>query len=188
MTCGQIRIAMWLARGMEEPFLKFGLSRIGPDSLRQLLDVTVAFLEVMVMVQAMCVGVLMDFLLHVSKHVISGFLAIEIAHDEFVQCILPVGRGPVSLLREINIHSFFPCDFDVSAENLIEVVKGFGPSPILFLAGSFELCESVGEEEPDDIASRVWNDFRSTLLAVCPGLLKMDLVAMFLLIVPSFST
>ena len=130
---------------------------------------------------------ILDFLIHASKHVISGFLAIEVAHDEFVQRILPVGHGPVSLLREINLYSFFPCDFDVSAENLIEVVEGFGPSPILFLASIIELRESVGEEELYAIASRVQHDFGATLLAVRLGLLKTDLVLMFLLGVSSFS-
>ena len=109
----------------------------------------------------------MDFLLHVSKYVISGFLAIEIAYGEFFQCALSVGCGPVSFLREINLHSFFPCNFDVSTENLIKAVEGFGPGSILFLAGSIELCESVGEEELDAIASRVRYDFEVTLLAVC---------------------
>ena len=55
VTCGQKCITMWLTKGMKEPLLKFGLGRIRPDSLRQLLDVAVVFLEAIVMVQARCV-------------------------------------------------------------------------------------------------------------------------------------
>ena len=97
-----------------------------------------------------------------------------------------MGNGLVGLLMIVILGGLFPCHLDVSTENLSELVKLFGSSSILFLAGNLKLRLRDGEEEFDAVASGIRHSFGLAFLPIRLGLLGMDLTTVLDLVVTRF--
>ena len=75
---------MWLEKGTKKSFLKLILRWIWLNSLGQLSNIAIDFLESAHIIRAGSCRGLMSRLFHKVKHDISRPGAIEIAHDDFV--------------------------------------------------------------------------------------------------------